>query len=179
MTSVQIKDKHFELFIREEIIIDKITRIAERINSDMTGKTPLFICVLNGVFMFAADLFKRIEIPCEITFVRLKSYQGAQTSGTVREIHGLTESIENRNVIILEDIIDTGFTMRYLIDKLQIHKPASMKIATLLFKPNALQTDITPDYAAIEIPNDFIVGYGLDYDGFGRNLRNIYKIKLC
>ncbi|MDR1610186.1 MAG: hypoxanthine phosphoribosyltransferase, partial [Candidatus Symbiothrix sp.] len=144
---------------------------------DMKEKKPLFICVLNGAFMFAADLIKRINVPCEVGFIRLKSYRGTQSSGSIKEIQGLVENVENRHLVIVEDIIDTGHTMSYLVNKLKTENPASVKTACLLFKPNALETGTKPDYCALEIPNDFIVGYGLDYDGLGRNLKNIYKIK--
>jgi len=177
MNSVIIKDKEFEIFITEQVISNEISRIAKQISADMKDKEPLFLCVLNGAFMFAAELLKHVDTACEISFIRLKSYDGLHSSGQIRELNGLSESIENRNVVILEDIIDTGRTMRWLVDKLRLQHPASLGIATLLFKPQALQTDIRPDYVAIEIPNDFIVGYGLDYDGFGRNLKSIYKIK--
>jgi hypoxanthine phosphoribosyltransferase len=143
----------------------------------MKEKKPLFICVLNGAFMFAADLIKRINVPCEVGFIRLKSYRGTQSSGSIKEIQGLVENVENRHLVIVEDIIDTGHTMSYLVNKLKTENPASVKTACLLFKPNALETGTKPDYCALEIPNDFIVGYGLDYDGLGRNLKNIYKIK--
>lgn len=127
--------------------------------------------------MFASDLIGLFNHPCEVTFIRLKSYQGTDRSGKMKEIQGLTEDIKGRHIVIVEDIIDTGHTMSYLMKMLEEKEPASIKIATLLFKPKALQVDIKPDYVAKEIPNDFIVGYGLDYDGHGRNLRDIYKVK--
>jgi hypoxanthine phosphoribosyltransferase len=176
MANIQLKDKQFEPFIAEEDILKAVERVAESINRDLTDKNPLFICVLTGAFIFAADLMKRVNIPCEIEFVRLKSYEGTKTEGKVKTISGFTENIENRHIVIIEDIIDTGHTMHYLLEKLEEKHPASLRIATLLFKPEALQLAITPDYVALEIPNDFIVGYGLDYDGHGRNLRSIYKI---
>jgi hypoxanthine phosphoribosyltransferase len=179
MTSIQIKDKKFDLFIKESDIIESITALAKQISKDLHGKDPLFVCVLNGAFMFAADLMKQVDIPCEITFIRLKSYQGIHSAGDIKEIQGLCENIENRHIVIIEDIIDTGYTMKHLLSLIGKQLPASIKIATLLFKPEALKTDIKPDYVAMEISNDFIVGYGLDYDGFGRNLKNIYKINLC
>jgi hypoxanthine phosphoribosyltransferase len=179
MTDIQIKDKKFELFISEEFIIKEIEKVAGDISVDMKGKDPIFVCILNGAFMFASDLIKRIDIPCEVDFIRLKSYEGTQTKGKVKEVQSFNEDIENRHIIIVEDIIDTGYTMHFLMSKLRANNPASVKIATLLFKPEALKTNVRPDYVAMEIPNDFIVGYGLDYNGFGRNLRNIYKIKSC
>jgi hypoxanthine phosphoribosyltransferase len=177
MTEVQLKDKKFELFIPERVIVKEIERVAKDVARDMKEKNPLFLCVLNGAFMFASDLIKRIDVSCEVSFIRLKSYQGTQSSGSIKEVQGLIEDVENRHVVIVEDIIDTGHTMSYLVNKLKARNPASVKIACLLFKPNALETGTKPDYCALEIPNDFIVGYGLDYDGLGRNLKNIYKIK--
>ncbi len=177
MLEIQVKDKHFELFIPEETILKEIQRIADQMSHDLCDKEPLFVCVLNGAFMFASDLIKRMNFPCEVTFIRLKSYQGVSTNGQVKEIHGLIESVKDRHVVILEDIIDTGHTISYLKQSILKDNPASLKVATLLFKPEALQLDISPDYVALEIPSDFIVGYGLDYDGQGRNLRDVYKIK--
>ncbi len=177
MKSVSIKDKEFELFIPEHEIIEAIKLIAEKINEDLKDKDPLFVCVLNGSFMFAAELMKHVTIPCEISFVRMASYQGTQSTGTIKEVYGLEENIQNRTLVILEDIVDTGNTMALMIEQLKQRLPQEIRIATLLFKPNALKNNIKLDYIAIEIPSDFIVGFGLDYDGYGRNLANIYKIK--
>ena len=177
MSEIQIKDKQFELFISEETILKEIQRLADELNKELRNKDPLFICVLNGAFMFASDLIKRLDFPCEVTFIRLKSYDGINTEGQVKEIHGLIESVTGRNVVIVEDIVDTGHTIYQLIQNISKDHPASLRIATLLFKPKALKLDVFPDYVAIEIPPDFIVGYGLDYDGHGRNLKDIYKIK--
>jgi hypoxanthine phosphoribosyltransferase len=178
MIEIQVRDRKFELFLSETEILNGIKTVSEKISQDLSDKNPLFIGVLNGAFMFASDLIKELDFPCEIDFIRLKSYQGTAAGGPVKEIHGFDEDkIENRHVVIVEDIIDTGHTMYYLMEKMKEKHPVSIRIATLLFKPNALQLNIKPDYAAIEIPNDFIVGYGLDYNGQGRNLRNIYKIK--
>ncbi|MDR0230646.1 MAG: hypoxanthine phosphoribosyltransferase [Dysgonamonadaceae bacterium] len=174
---IEIKDRQFELFIKEETILNSINRISKQIRTDLHDKNPLFVCVLNGAFMFASDLMKQLDFPCEIAFIRLKSYQGTASVGVIREVHGLIEDVQNRNVVILEDIIDTGHTIEYLIQSTLAKQPESLRIATLLFKPEALQADIKADYVAMEIPNDFIVGYGLDYDGYGRNLKDIYKIK--
>jgi len=176
MSEIWIKDKKFSLFLSEKEIQNGINNVAESIRQDFKEKDPLFICVLNGAFMFASDLIKQLDFHCELCFIRLKSYEGTKTEGKIKEIFGLIEDIENRNVVILEDIIDTGHTMNSLINQLSKRKPASLRVATLLLKPDALQLDVKPDYIAIEIPNDFIVGYGLDYEGHGRNLRNIYKI---
>lgn len=177
MKSVKIKDKEFELFIESEIIEKNISRVADQINTDLKGKNPLFLVVLNGAFMFAAELMKKVSIPCEITFIRLASYKGTSSTESVKVILGLTESIENRTVVIVEDIIDSGNTLTALIEELKRHHPCEIKIASLLLKPGALKYDLQPDYVAMEVPSDFLVGYGLDYDGYGRNLADIYKLK--
>ena len=176
MENVKIKDKEFALFISEEKILEQIDSVAEKINRDLAGKDPLFVCVLNGAFMFAADLMKRVHIPSEISFVKLSSYQGTSSTGKLKELIGLNENIEGRSIVIVEDIVDTGYTMVSIIEQLKKMNPSDIRIATLLHKPNALKVDLTLDYVAMEIPNDFILGYGLDYDGYGRNLANIYKI---
>ncbi len=177
MKSVKIRDKEFDLFIPETEILNAINKIAEQINKDLDGKDPLFVCILNGSFMFASELMKRVNIPCEISFVRMASYQGTKSTGKIKEVYGLEEDITNRTVVIIEDIVDTGHTMSLILDQLSCENPKELKIATLLFKPQALKNDIKLDYIALEIPNDFIVGFGLDYDGYGRNLPSIYKIK--
>ncbi|NLY24193.1 MAG: hypoxanthine phosphoribosyltransferase [Bacteroidales bacterium] len=174
---ITIKDKQFDLFIEEEVIEQGIQRIAERMNTELAGKNPVFLAVLNGAFMFAGELMKEVTIPSEITFVRLASYQGTATTNRVQEVLGLNESIRGRSVVIVEDIVDSGNTMVSLLKELEKHGPEEIKIATLLFKPAALQQQLHLDYVALEIPNDFIVGYGLDYDGYGRNLKDIYKVK--
>jgi hypoxanthine phosphoribosyltransferase len=176
MNTIQIKDKKFELSIPEAEIQTAVLKVAERINRDIADTNPLFICVLNGSFMFASDLMKIINFPCEITFVKLSSYAGIYSSGTVKEVIGLSESIVGRNVVVLEDIVDTGITMERILDSLNAKGANSIKIATFLQKPDALLRDITVDYVAMTIPNDFIVGYGLDYDGYGRNLKDIYTV---
>lgn len=177
MKSVKIKDKEFELFIPEADILKAIDKIATQINEELDGKDPLFVCVLNGSFMFAAELMKKVNIPSEISFVRMASYQGTKSTGKIKEVYGLEEDIKDRTIVIIEDIVDTGHTMSLILDQLSCQNPKELKIATLLFKPEALKSDIKLDYVALEIPNDFIVGFGLDYDGYGRNLANIYKIK--
>jgi len=176
MSEIWVKDKRFSLFLSENEVLKGVKSVAENISRDLNGKDPLFICVLNGAFIFTSDLIKQLDFPCELCFIRLKSYEGTKTGGKVKEIFGLVEEIKNRHVVILEDIIDTGYTMYGLMENLSKKEPASLRIATLLFKPEALQLAVKPDYVAIEIPNDFIVGYGLDYEGHGRNLRSIYKI---
>lgn len=175
---ITIKDKQFEKFIEFQQIQTAINRIAREIDKDLHGKNPVFITVLNGAFMFAGELMKEVSVPCEITFVRLASYQGTSTTNNVQEVLGLNENIENRTVVIVEDIVDSGNTMVALKKELNKLRPKEIKIATLLLKPDALKQDVQLDYVALEIPNDFIVGYGLDYDGYGRNLKDIYKIKV-
>lgn len=177
MKQVTLHDKTFEISISGEKIQATIDRMAEEIARDVQDKNPLFLVVLNGAFMFAADLLKRFDFNCEISFVKLSSYVGTQSTSVVREIIGLDEVLHDRTVIILEDIIDTGITMWNTIPKLRQLEAKEVKLATLLFKPNAFQKDYKIDYTGMEIPNDFIVGYGLDYDGLGRNLPDIYKLK--
>jgi|SRR5690554_29032 len=174
---VTIKDKQFEKFIEFGQIQAAIRRIAGEIDRDLRDKDPIFIAVLNGAFMFAGELMKEVTVPCEITFVRLASYQGTTTTNKVQEVLGLNESIENRTVVVVEDIVDSGNTMVALKKELNKFNPKEIKIATLLLKPDVLKQELELDYVALEIPNDFIVGYGLDYDGYGRNLKDIYKIK--
>ena len=176
MSTIQIKDKSFTTFITEDKILKEVSRVADEINRDLEGTEPLFLSVLNGSFMFTADLMKRISIPCEISFVKLASYQGTSSTGKVKELVGLNENIEGRTIVIVEDIIDTGFTMERLVETLRSKNPKDIRIATLLVKPDKLQVKLDIDYVAMNIPNDFIVGYGLDYDGKGRNYRDIYTV---
>lgn len=177
MKQVKIHDKTFELFLPYEKIRATVEKIADQINNDLAGKNPLFICILNGSFMFAAELFKRIDfVDSEISFVKLASYQGEKTTGKVKQLIGLNEKIEGRTVVILEDIVDSGITIDNIQDQLKKLKPEKVYIATLLLKPDALKKEVQLDYIGLEIPNDFIVGYGLDYDGHGRNLIDIYSV---
>ncbi|SFG45907.1 hypoxanthine phosphoribosyltransferase [Prevotella sp. KH2C16] len=176
MSIVKIKDKTFKTFIPESEIQQRVKAVAEKLNRDMAGKTPLFLAVLNGSFVFAADLMRYITIPSEISFVKLASYQGTASTGEVKEIFGVTEELHGRHVVIVEDIVDTGLTMKRMLETLGTREPASLHICSLLVKPDKLQVPLNIEYAAMEIPNDFIVGYGLDYDQQGRNLRDIYKI---
>ena len=176
MGHIQVKDREFEVFLKEEDIQKEIKRVAAEINRDYVGKEPLFLCVLNGSFMFAADLLKDVNIPCNVSFVKVSSYQGTDTTGKVKELMGLQEDVEGRHIIIVEDIVDTGYTMRDVLDSLAEKKAASVQVCALLCKPDKLKVDINLKYLAMNIPNGFIVGYGLDYDGFGRNSRDIYKI---
>lgn len=176
MSIVQIKDKRFKTFISEDEIQQRVKAVADRINHDMEGKKPLLLAVLNGSFVFAADLMRHITIPCEISFVKLASYEGTVSTGKVVEVMGLNEDITGRDVIIVEDIVDTGKTMERMLDTLGTRSPNSLHICTLLLKPEKLKIPLNIEYAAMEIPNDFIVGYGLDYDQEGRNLRDIYTL---
>jgi hypoxanthine phosphoribosyltransferase len=177
MKQVRIHDKDFQLFIPYEKIRATVEKMAETMNRDLAGKNPLFVCILNGSFMFAAELFKRIElIETEISFVKLASYNGQHTSGEIKQLIGLNEKIENRTVVVLEDIVDSGLTIEHIQEQLTRLNPAEVKIATLLLKPDALKKQINLDYIGMEIPNDFIVGYGLDYNGYGRNLIDIYSV---
>ena len=176
MSIVKIKDKTFRTFIPEEQIAERVKAVAERSNEDLADKNPLFLAVLNGSFIFASDLMRYITIPCEISFVKLASYQGTTSTGVIKEVIGLNEDLSGRTVVILEDIVDTGFTIKRMIETLGTRGPESVHVCTLLLKPGKLQVPLNIEYAAMEIPNDFIVGYGLDYDQQGRNLRDIYTL---
>lgn len=176
MSTVKIHDKTFRTSIPESEILRRVKAVAERINHDMADKNPLFLAVLNGSFIFASDLLREITIPCEISFVKLASYAGTTSTGKVTEVIGINENLADRHIIIVEDIVDTGRTMQRMIETLGTRNPASVHICTLLVKPEKLEVDLNIEYAALEIPNEFIVGYGLDYDQQGRNLRDIYTI---
>lgn len=176
MSVIQIKDKRFKTFIPEEQIMKKVARVADEINRDLSGTNPLFISVLNGSFMFTADLMKHLTMPCEVSFVKLASYEGTSSTGKVKELVGLGDDITGRTVVIVEDIVDTGLTMKQLVETLRARGPKDIKIATLLVKPDKLKVELDINYVAMNIPNDFIVGYGLDYDGLGRNYRDIYTV---
>ena len=177
VTLIQLHDLKFEPFISEDRITNSIEKIAEKINRDFKDKNPIFLGVLNGAFMVASEIIKRFKGNCEVTFVKLGSYEGTLTTGKVETLIGLTHSIEGREVVVIEDIVDTGNTLAALDRILKKEKVAGYKIATLFFKPEAYQKDYKIDYIGMEIPNDFIVGYGLDYNGLGRNLTQIYKLK--
>ena len=176
MDTIKILDKTFKTFIPESEIQKRVAAVAEKINHDMAGKNPLLLAVLNGSFIFAADLIRYLTIPCEISFVKLASYQGTTSTGKIKEIIGINENLENRDVIIVEDIVDTGNTMKRMLETLGTRNPRSLHICTLLVKPGKLQVPLNIEYCAMESPNDFIVGYGLDYDQQGRNLRDIYTV---
>ena len=169
MEKLHVLDKTFAISIPEAEIQKQVRRVADEITRDMEGKNPLFLPVLNGAFIFAADLLRQIPIPCEVSFIKLASYQGTQSTGQIREVIGLQKDITGRHVVIVEDIIDSGMTMAHMIETLELQNPASISVCSLLVKPDALKVEIPIHYRAIDIPNDFIVGYGLDYDGYGRN----------
>lgn len=176
MDTIQIKDKQFAISIKEEDILKQVSRVADEINRDLADKNPLFLSILNGSFMFTSDLMKRINIPCSISFVKLASYQGLASTGKITEVIGINEDISGRCIVIVEDIVESGLTMQRLLQTLGTRNPAEIHIATLLVKPEKLQVPLNIEYAAMEIPNDFIVGYGLDYDQLGRNLKDIYTV---
>jgi len=176
MQTIQVKDKSFSLFISAEEISQAVKEVAAGISNDLRGKTPLFIVILNGAYLFAADLIREIDFDCEVTFVRLSSYSGMETTSKVREVIGLYENLTDRDIVIVEDIIDTGISMGFFLNRIRETSIKSVRLATLLFKPDAFKKDYHIDYVGIRIPNEFIVGYGLDYDGLGRNYPDIYKI---
>lgn len=176
MPVIKVHDKIFETFLSEDEIQKRVKELAAAINNDYKGKRPLFIGILNGAFMFASDLFKNLEIDAEICFIKLISSQGTKSSGKVVTSIGLMEDIHGRDVILIEDIVDTGKTLNEFLPGLKHQQPASLKIAALLHKPGATEYPLTIDYLAFSIPNKFVVGYGLDYDGLGRNLKEIYQL---
>ncbi|NLZ73867.1 MAG: hypoxanthine phosphoribosyltransferase [Bacteroidales bacterium] len=176
MKQVQILDRSFTISISSDRILDQIKRVAQEINRDLDGKNPIFMSVLNGAFMFTGDLMKYITIQCEVSFVKLASYQGLASTGKIKEVIGINEDLTNRTVVIVEDIVDTGFTMQRLLESIGTRMPKEIYIATLLLKPEKLKVNLNIDYVAFKIPNDFIVGYGLDYEGYGRNLPSIYTV---
>lgn len=176
MSRVRLHDKEFQPYISERDVAAAIDRVAATLNREYDGMRPLLIGVLNGAFFFAAELVKRLTIECEVTFVKVASYHGTRSTGKVSELIGLSERIDGRHVVVLEDIVDTGSTIRHILDALNDHHPASVRIAALLFKPEAYKQDIPLDFVALEIPNAFVVGSGLDHDGLGRNLPGIYTI---
>ncbi len=173
---VRLNDKTFRLYKSENEILTAIRNIAHQINEDYIGKRPLLVPILNGSFMFASDLIKELMLDCELCFIKAASYEGANSTGQVATLIGLNENIEGRHIIIIEDIVDTGNTLANILPIFYEKNPASLKIASLLYKPHAIKHDFKIDYVGMEIPNEFIVGYGLDYDGLGRNLRDIYQV---
>jgi hypoxanthine phosphoribosyltransferase len=177
MSTIQVLDKTFEPYLKEAEIQEKITALAEQLNQDYAGKRPLFLSVLNGSFLFTADLFKQITIEAEVSFIKLASYKGTSSTGNVITAIGLDINVKDRHIIIIEDIIDTGKTLHHYLPQLESMQPASIKIAVLLNKKEALKFPVQIDYDCFDIPNKFVVGYGLDYDGLGRNSRDIYQLK--
>jgi hypoxanthine phosphoribosyltransferase len=177
MSTIQVLDKTFEPYLKEVEIQEKISALAAQLNKDYAGKRPLFLSVLNGSFLFTADLFKQITIEAEVSFIKLASYKGTSSTGNVITAIGLDINVKDRDIIILEDIIDTGKTLHHYLPQLESMQPASVKIAVLLNKKEALQFPVHIDYYCFEIPNKFVVGYGLDYDGLGRNSKDIYQLK--
>jgi hypoxanthine phosphoribosyltransferase len=175
---IQLKDKTFTPFIQAATIQARIAQIANELDQEYSEKNPVFIVMLKGAFLFAADLLKNVTTNCEIIFIRLKSYEGTHSTGQVKVLLGIQEDLKNRHVIILEDIVDSGKTLHDFLPMLQQEKPASIKVATLLFKPESLKYDIKPNFVGFEISNEFVVGYGLDYDELGRNLPDIYQVIL-
>ena len=173
---VTVHDKHFAPFISEEEIAKQVHRIALEMNQDLSRKDPIFLGILNGAFMFASDLYKQLSFPCQITFLKLASYSGTQSTGKVKQLIGINMELKNRVVVVLEDIVDTGVTLETILMQLSGFQPAEIQVATFLHKPEATIREVKLDYVGMEIPNDFIVGYGLDYDGYGRNLKEIYQL---
>jgi hypoxanthine phosphoribosyltransferase len=176
MELIQVHDKKFTPYLSAAQIEEQVNRLAAEINEDYKGKKPLFIAILNGSFMFASDLFKEINIEAEICFIKLASYKGIKSSGQVITAIGLDVDLVGREIIIVEDIVDTGNTLSQFLPQLYHHQPASLKIAALLHKPDALVHPIKIDYLGFSVPNKFLLGYGLDYDGLGRNIKEIYQL---
>lgn len=173
---ITIKDKQFKPYISAEKINDAVLKVARKINEELVNELPLFLVVLNGSFMFASDLLKEVTIPCEISFIKVASYHGTSSTGSVSELIGLSEDLSGRTVVIVEDIVDTGVTVEKLFSILQRKNVKQIKVASALLKPDAYKKELPIDYVGLEIANDFVVGYGLDYDGLGRNLKEIYVL---
>ncbi len=174
--NIKILDKEFKPYLSKDTIQNKIQNIADELNNELGDKDVIFMSILNGSFMFASDLFKKINFQAQISFLKLASYSGSVSSGKVKRLIGINEDIKNKTVVIIEDIVDTGITMENIKKQLIGYEPAEIKIVTLLFKPDAFIKDFKIDYVGFDIPNNFIVGYGLDYNGFGRNYTEIYTV---
>ena len=176
MQEVNVLDRQFSVYLTAEEIQNRVSAMAEKINEDMKGREVLFFGILNGVFLFAADLFRQINLEAQISFIKLASYDGTRSTGKIKELIGWNEDITGKTVVVLEDIVDTGSTLERVIGELNLRKAKEIRIAALLFKPGAYIKDIPIDYIGFEIPNTFVIGYGLDYEGYGRNLNAIYKL---
>ncbi|MBX7201548.1 MAG: hypoxanthine phosphoribosyltransferase [Bacteroidia bacterium] len=176
MQKINVENMSFEMFISNEQINKRIGEIAMQLNQQFDGLSPVFISILNGSFMFTADLLKQVSIPCQLSFVKLASYTGISSSGQVKELVGLAEDIRDRHIIILEDIVDTGLTIHSIIDQLAARQPASIHVATLLQKPDCLKVEVPVDFIGFSIPDKFVIGYGLDLNGYARNLPDIYQL---
>jgi hypoxanthine phosphoribosyltransferase len=176
MKEIRILDKTFREFITEEQIHKRVEELAMQVNRDLTGKEVVFLGILNGAFLFAADLFRLINLEARISFIKLASYQGTASQGLIKELIGWNEDIKNKTIVVIEDIVDTGNTLERIVDELIIRKASEIRIAALLYKPDAYKKEIPLNYIGFEIPNDFVVGYGLDYDGYGRNLPSVYSL---
>lgn len=176
MNRIKIHDKYFEPFITAKQLDEVVENLADKLNLRLAGKTPLFVSILNGSFIFAADLLKKINLSCEISFVKMASYSGTSTTENVRELIGFDENLAGKTIVILEDIVDSGITLKKILEILKQSGAAEVIVVALLLKPEAFRMDFEIDYIGMKIPNDFIVGYGMDYDRLGRNLKDIYRI---
>jgi hypoxanthine phosphoribosyltransferase len=177
MENIIVKDKTFEISITENQILDKVKELQEKIHQDYKGKTPLFIGVLNGSFIFMSDLVKGYPGDCEMDFLKVSSYDGMESTGNVQDLMGLKNDVKDRDLILVEDIVDTGLTIKKIVEKLEKLSPSSISIVSLLFKPDKCHEDLSIDYLGFSIPNEFVIGYGLDFDGLVRNLKHIYRLK--
>lgn len=173
---IKVNDLVFETSISQEKIQNQVKNIADQMNKDLAAKNPIFLGILNGAFMFASDLFKLITVPCQITFLKLASYEGTKTTGSVKQLIGINQDLKDRTVVILEDIVDTGITLDTIVRQLSGYQPREILVATMLHKPDALTREVKLDYVGFEIPNEFVLGYGLDYNGYGRNLPEIFTL---
>lgn len=177
VNTIKVRDKEFEVYLNESEIQQRIAEIGDEMNEEYANKNPLFIGILNGSFMFASDLMKAVNVPSEIAFIRMASYKGMESTGAVKQVLGLQENVFGRHLVLIEDIVDSGLTMDQVIKFFQERGPKSIRVATLLLKPEKLEKDLKLDYVGFEIPEKFVVGYGLDYNGHGRNLKDIYQLK--
>ena len=176
MSEIRILDKTFKELITEKAIRERIEELAQQINHELAGKDVVFIGILNGAFLFAADLLRHISLQSRISFVKLASYEGTNSSGSIKELIGWNEDIKNKTIVVIEDIVDTGNTLERIVDELLIRKVSEIRISAMLFKPSAYTKNIPLDYVGFEISNDFVVGYGLDYNGYGRNFPSVYTL---